>query len=308
MQYTKTVNTIHILNPAAGKGRATTDENEACEYISSISEYSENRSCTKYVTKSVGDAESFVYECCKQNPATHFVVHGGDGTINEVANGILRAKAMDTATFSVIPFGTGNDFIKNFANKDEAHSIDIIKYNERFSVNMINIGFDCNAADETQKLKRLPFVSGSIAYILGLLKVFFRKMGQPMEITYTDENDEVHTVKDNILLCALANGSYCGGGFKSSPISELNDGIMEILIVRKLPRIKFVMMVGKYRRGTHIDEKTLLPVGKLSKYLTYKKCKKVSIKNINKICVDGEIEKVDRFDAEISPSSITYVS
>lgn len=304
MQITKTETKIHILNPAAGKGKAVSRKNE----FFTASEYASNSEGGKYITKSVGDAENFVYECCKINPHTHFVVHGGDGTINEVINGIIKAEASESATFSVVPFGTGNDFVKNFGEKEIAHCIDVIKYNDRYAVNMINIGFDCSVAYETSKLKRMPLVSGSMAYILGVMKVFFRQMWQRMEITFTDEDGITHKITDDVLLCAVSNGSYCGGGFKSSPHSSVNDGHMEILIVKKIPRLKFVLMINKYRSGTHISSDSLLPIEKLRKYLIYKKCKTVSIKNLNRVCADGEVEDATSFNAEIVPLAITYIS
>ncbi|MBQ4054612.1 MAG: acylglycerol kinase family protein, partial [Clostridia bacterium] len=121
---------IMILNPAAGHGDA--------DKLTSPDE-----KILIYKTKSVGDAERYVTQECRIDPETHFIVCGGDGTVNEVVNGIISAGAGESAMFSIVPTGTGNDFIKNDLEKKKVHKVDVVAINGRYAVNMINIGFDC---------------------------------------------------------------------------------------------------------------------------------------------------------------------
>ena len=126
-----------------------------------------------------------------------FFVCGGDGSLNEVLNGSF---GFPNVAVGVVPVGTGNDFIRNFADKKlfldlknqlqgDTRKVDIIKYTYEivkdekkyvktsYCANMFNMGFDCEAADMMQKMKKIPFVSGHFAYVLGVLVVLIKKMG-----------------------------------------------------------------------------------------------------------------------------------
>ena len=287
--------TIQIINPKAGHGHAE-DVHLSKEDI------------IRYTTTCIGDAERSVKEFCEENEGElHFIVCGGDGTINEVVNGIMSASASDRAYFSVAPTGSGNDFVRNFNNEKKKHRIDLIKYNDRYAVNMINIGFDCNVVEKTQLYKNKKLISGSMAYAMGIGNVFCHKMGQYLEITVTDENDEVTTYADEYLLVPVANGSFCGGGFNALPFAELNDGLLDMLIISKVSRPKFVSLVGEYRTGTYINKETKEIKKKFADVVKYVRCKKVSVNNLKAVCADGEIESADSVVIEVVPDAITYI-
>ena len=94
---------IKILNPVAGKG-------DALDYKDT-----NNDGFETYISTGVGDAENFVYEETKKPGNFYIVVYGGDGTLNEVVNGIVRAGSNDRVELSMVATGSGNDFIKNFS-------------------------------------------------------------------------------------------------------------------------------------------------------------------------------------------------
>ena len=105
---------IQIINPKAGHGRAEDVKLSRDEII-------------RYTTTGVRDAENAVKRFCDEYDGDiHFIVCGGDGTINEVVNGIMSAGASDRAYFSVAPTGSGNDFVKNFKKEKKKHRIDLI--------------------------------------------------------------------------------------------------------------------------------------------------------------------------------------
>ena len=143
-----------VINPAAGKGKRV---DELAAQIKSVCERREEK-YEIYYTAGVGDAKKYVNNTCRLYEASgeilRFYACGGDGTINEVANGIV---GFENAELAVIPIGTGNDFVRNFswgegffdidAQLDgETRKIDIMKYNNRYAINVINIGFDCEVA------------------------------------------------------------------------------------------------------------------------------------------------------------------
>lgn len=282
---------VNIINPKAGQGLAE-------KYISECDEV-----CT---TKGIGDAERIAFEICNEKENVHLTVYGGDGTINEAVNGILRSKYAESATLSAFPAGTGNDFLR--IGKDKTVNCDVVKYNNRYYINMFNVGFDCDVVIKTSKMKNKPFISGSMAYILSVAARFFEKFGKHMYVKATDENGVIHTFDGEYLLCLVANGSYYGGGFHSSPESDVSDGLMELILVKKMSRLKFISLIGKYKKGTHIQDGKAIK--KFSKYFSYVKCKHVEISQIDYYCVDGEIEYVndknDPINIDIVPNALKF--
>lgn len=283
---------VRILNPCAGHGDAVYLENTHSDVES-------------YITQSVGDAERFVYERCLAEPETHFIVCGGDGTLNEVVNGIMCANAGEKAMFSVIPTGSGNDFARNDLEKRKPHLIDLITVNGRYCVNMINIGFDCDVVTKTAGYKEKH--KGSTAYIMGLVNTLFAHLGKNFKVKLTLEDGSTVEVERELLLCAIANGRFCGGGFKAAPLAELDDGLLDVLVVEKVSRAKFISLVGDYRKGTFIDENGNLKK-KFENVLQYRKCTSFELSGITEFCNDGEIVKADSVSVGVAHCCIRFLA
>ncbi|MBR3714860.1 MAG: hypothetical protein IKM18_03010 [Clostridia bacterium] len=251
-----------------------------------------------YRSQSAGDATSKIEELCRENPDTHITVYGGDGSVYEAVNAIMNSGAQDGAELTIVPFGTGNDFVKSLPSESGVRKkIDLIKFNDKYSANIINIGFDCDVVRVTEKLKKLRLVRGSIAYAIGVVAAVFNKLGKKLDIEFTLEDGSVEHESGEHLLCVIANGRYYGGGFCCAPNAEIDDGILEVIIVRKISRLRFAKFIGGYKKGLHI-----LPDGSINpKYesiLIYKRCKALKISNVMQLCADGEI--IDCKDADIS--------
>ena len=281
---------IMILNPAAGHGDA--------DKLSSPDE-----NILAYKTKCIGDAERYVREECLNDPETHFIVCGGDGTVNEVVNGIMSAGVGDTAMFSIVPTGTGNDFVKNNFEKHKSHKIDVISINGKYAVNMINIGFDCDVVEKTQLYKQKH--AGSTAYLMGVGNVLFHKMGHSFKISYTDIDGQSKVLEQDCLLCAVANGAYAGGGFNFAPNSAVDDGILDVLIVDKISRVKFLSLIGGFRAGKFISPEGVLKKG-FDNAMKYIKCTSIKIENTRTVCIDGEVIEADYADITVLPKAINY--
>lgn len=251
-----------------------------------------------YRSQSAGDATSKIEEVCRENPDTHITVYGGDGSVYEAVNAIMNSGAQDGAELTIVPFGTGNDFVKSLPSESGVRKkIDLIKFNDKYSANIVNIGFDCDVVRVTEKLKKLRLVRGSIAYAIGVVAAVFNKLGKKLDIEFTLEDGSVEHESGEHLLCVIANGRYYGGGFCCAPNAEIDDGILEVIIVRKISRLRFAKFIGGYKKGLHI-----LPDGSINpKYesiLIYKRCKALKISNVMQLCADGEI--IDCKDADIS--------
>lgn len=287
---------IHIFNLNAGKGSAQR-----------ILERCREKGAEHHVTQSVGDATRFIESVLKDDPCVHFVVYGGDGTLNEAVDGILRAGAGDTALLSIVPTGTGNDFsrlIATLGNKGDILTIDALKVNDGYAVNIVNTGFDCAVVDKTQKYKKLPCVSGGLAYVMGIADVLLHKMGQDWELTLTDPDGQAVHYEENGLLALFANGSYYGGGFHAAPLADLSDGLVDVLLVRTVTRRKFLSLVSAYRKGEHLDAATGGVNERFASFVEFRKCVKARITGITRLCKDGETSDADSAEITILPRAI----
>lgn len=286
--------TVHIVNPAAGKGRAES-------YLGEVG------SDTVYITAGIGDAERYVRERLMSGGEYKFIVYGGDGTINEAVNGVMNSGRPDSARIGIAAAGSGNDFIRCFTGKKGDFRTDLIKYNGRYAVNMLNIGFDCNVVAKTADYKRLPLISGSFAYILGVADILCHKLGEPLKIRVERDDGSVAVFDGGeYLLCAVANGQYCGGGFRGAPLAETNDGLLDVMVVKKISRRRFISLVGDYQKGTHIDPATMEPIKRFQSCMSYMRCRRLSVDGMTLLCADGEVGKLEHADIEVVPSAVTF--
>ena len=264
--------TIHILNPAAGQGKALG--------------YRELEN--SYVTKAPGDASDFVRETLENTSEDiNFAVYGGDGTVNEVVTGIMDSGS-DKAYMSVVPVGTGNDLVRSIKD-DGIINIDVLTVDNRYAVNAVNTGFDLEVVEKAAEYKKKPLISGTLAYVLGVVSVLFSKFGKKVHIDYVDKNGMNGEFDGECLLAVAANGAYYGGGFKASPAADVTDGCIDLMIIKKISRLKFISLVADYKQGKHINAATGEPFEKFKDIVFFKKCKSVVIGGIEKICADGEV-------------------
>ena len=327
-----------IINPAAGQGMSVELEEkiwEQAELRGLMVTADQKRGVNApddldviiYRTKGVGDAERYVKYICRSIGGSggdyegrhgmdreifRFYACGGDGTLNEVVNGCY---GFDFAEAACVPYGTGNDYIRNYPEAGDFSDVgaqmdgsavpsDMIRYTvegeePRYAINMFNIGLDCNVADLTSRLKKLPLVQGHFAYILSVLVTFIKKAGTDLTI----EGDDGLSYDDKLLLIAIANGTCCGGGVKGIPQAITNDGLMDVSIVKGATRREFVKLFNEYKKGTHLDDKAAL------EHFVIKKCTHLAVtprKGKMKLCTDGEISFVGSTGFEIVPSAIRF--
>ncbi len=291
---------IFIINPAAGQGKAQFELKE--QIIEAAVKHGADY--LLYYTEGVGDAERFVRERCESmTERTRFYACGGDGTFSEVANGCYGCSL---AEVTVVPVGTGNDFVRNFDRpelfrdieaqiKGEAIPSDVIKYNDRICVNMINIGFDCYVAKRMNKIKRHKWVPHGSEYIAALVIEFCRKSGVKFSSISLDGED---VGEHSFLLGCLGNGSFCGGGFKSAPVADIRDGELDICLVRNMSIFKCLKIIGKYKKGTFLGDPEAM------KKVIYKKIKTAKMTfggNGQYVSFDGEIARVKELDIKVAP-------
>lgn len=303
--------TVFIINPLAGQG-----ESFFLADPYGIEALPNQGNIEIYITRFPGDATEYVREFCRKNGGARFIACGGDGTLNEVLNGVI---GFEDAEVGIIPFGTGNDFCRNFKTdglfedlmaqvNGETVKCDAIKYTtetdggtvEGYCANMFNIGFDCNVAAMTAEMKKKPFISGSLAYLVSIFVTLIKKKGANLKIEI--DGKECHNGR--LLLTSVANGCYCGGGIMSNPLASVCDGKININIIKNVSRIKFLTLLPHYMKGTFTKLKNI------EKIITGAKCTEIVITPIEgkmKICIDGEITDAGRTKFEICPSVFNFV-
>lgn len=297
---------VFVINPNAGQGKNTDGIVDKIKKATSdgTTEYE------IYITQYAGDGERFVREYCRINGAARFFACGGDGTFGEILNGVSDCP---DAEIGIIPNGTGNDFCRNFDCDftdisaqlwGDAVYCDAIRYTtmgeSRLCANMFNIGFDCNVADMTAKMKKKPFVSGSLAYLLSIFAMLIKKKGA--DITVELDGEEKH--RGRLLLTSVANGTCCGGGIKSNPQAIVCDGYMDVNIIFNISRLNFLSKLPFYMKGTHVKIKGI------EKIIYAQKCKRAVITPAGgrmRLCVDGEICDSARCEFEIVPGAFKFV-
>lgn len=260
-----------------------------------------------YRTTAEKTATVFVKEYCAAHPEleTCFVACGGDGTINEVATGMAGAANKHLA---VLAYGSGNDFIKYYGDKDfrsvrdlvngTPHRIDIMKVNDdRYSINVCNFGFDSVVASTANHLSRKGWKN---PYRWGIVKAIF--CGRFNRIKVRADGEELNPDK-RMLLCTLGNNDHVGGEFLCSPRAKNDDGLIEVGYCKATTLVTFLGLLKKYTVGTHLDDP------KASRHFIYRQSKVVRVHSDDTIelCLDGEMLSGKDFRIEIIPQAISFI-
>ena len=260
-----------------------------------------------YRTTAEKTATVFVKEYCAEHPEeeTCFVACGGDGTINEVATGMVGAKNKHLA---VLAYGSGNDFIKYYEGKDflsvknlvngTAHNIDILKVNDdRYSINVCNFGFDSVVASTANKLSRK---GNKNPYRWGIVKAIF--CGRFNRIQVKADGEELNPGK-RMLLCTLGNNNHVGGEFFCSPRAKNDDGLIEVGYCKTTTLMGFLGLLPIYTAGHHLDDP------KASKHFIYRQSKTVDVHSdkLIELCLDGEMLPGHDFHIEVIPQAISFI-
>ena len=287
---------LHILNPLAGKGMAKRIKKH-------IKETDET-----YMSMSPQQTSQYIKESCKNEPDTCFAVYGGDGTVHRAVNAVMDSGCASEAMLKIVPIGSGNDFVRSFNDMPSEFVSDVMKFNDRHAANVINMGFDCGVVKRADKIKKLPFVSGPMAYILGVVGELLHKKTMKAKITITGEDGTTETMEDDFLLVAIGNGRWYGGGFMVAPGAKLDSGVLDVTIVKNVKFFTFLKLVGSFKKGKHVidPEKGTIKPG-FEKYMYYKRCTSIKVEGCGSLAADGEIYDTDVVDVNVVPRAISII-
>ncbi len=291
-----------IINPAAGKGTHVNTLSKKIEAAATEA----GIDFEIYYTTCIGDAAVYVASVMAADGERHrFYACGGDGTLSECVNG---APTDERAEFALIPIGTGNDFCRNFDDRaaffDIARQIegtptpiDLIRYNDRYCVNMLNIGFDCHVVERTMKFKKSKLIPSGMAYTVGVAATLLHKLTTDMHI----ELEDGEVIDRPLLLMTVGNGRYYGGGYCAAPLASIDDGLLDVNIIEKVSRLTFLSLVGSYKAGNHLET--------AKKYVTYRRARTLCMHFAEEtmLCADGETEYITDLAISLVPSATRFV-
>ena len=296
-----------IINPASGKDSTKQGlENRIMESAAKA-----EADVTVMYTTQVGDMQKYIREFSAKNAGEEirFYACGGDGTVCEAVNGVMSAEGRERLSLGIFPVGTGNDFVRTFDGKENffdadaqinatAMKIDLIKCNDFYAANMINIGFDCHVVCTKEAIGKRAWVPRKFAYIFALLITLIKKPGVSLSISHNGEAAD----EKKLLLTTYANGAYCGGGFYSNPTASLYDGLIDCLEVKNVGRIKFLSLVGDYKAGRHLSEK-------FKKIIEHRKSSRVDMvfDRQTPVSVDGEVVYTDELHLSVVQRAINIL-
>jgi diacylglycerol kinase (ATP) len=217
------------------------------------------------MTESSGDGARLGREAI----AAGVVVVGGDGTLNEVVNGLFQAShgSAPDVVLSVLPTGTGRDFARNIGLRSfenaletlgngEIRAIDVgrVDYSNdegtqsRYFVNAGDVGIGAETAALINRSSKI--LGGKISYFLGAARTVFKFEGRHAEV-YVD-GELVHD--DRLALVCMANGRYLAGGMLMAPEASMDDGLFDILILQDVPKYSLLgSLLPSVYLGRHIN-------------------------------------------------------
>lgn len=249
-------NLLVFLNPSAGRGRAGRRQARILELLGKA-----DLPMELHTSSAVGNLEEQVHEHVLAG-ASRIIVAGGDGSVHEAVNGIMRAEG--NAALGVIPSGTGNDFAKacdiplNWEHAAEllavrlaagqySKTIDIGTMNDRYFANGAGIGFDAKVTAIARSY-RLPM--GDLVYLLAIFRAMMDGIATPhLTISSAD-----FSWNGSVTLASISNGPWIGGMFHMAPMARNDDGKLELLIAEPVSRRRIVALLPKLMSGNHLGE------------------------------------------------------
>ncbi|MFN0158869.1 MAG: diacylglycerol/lipid kinase family protein [Bacteroidota bacterium] len=253
-----------IINPAAGKGKG---KKVGAWLIQALAD----KGVEAEIHVSNGSGEATAY--ARQTNRLIVVAVGGDGTINEIVNGIAGTNKI----LAVIPAGSGNDLIKSlkiplnpelaldrlFSGHEKkidiggivCHAPDGSNTESRYFVNGAGVGFDAAVARKTREIK---FLRGLPLYIAAVLKTLGEYKSPLFEIRI-----DATARCGRQLLIAIGNGTSAGGGFVLTPDAQVDDGMLDICMISDLGILQILSIMPKVIRGHHTNlDRVAMATGK----------------------------------------------
>ena len=288
-----------IVNPVSGKDAAP----DALATINRLLRERVER-LDIVMTVAAGDAIGLATRAVEDG-CDHLFVCGGDGTLNEVINGVAAVRGgLDAVSIGIIPLGTGNDFATAMGLagdvetsiaqlfEREAVRVDLGRLNGRAFVNVSAGGFIAEVSDAvTEPMKT---VAGKLAYLLGGAQVVFTYT--PVRATIRIEGAPASLDLQTFAVC---NSRLVGGGSLIAPHARPDDGLLDVCLIEAMPTVEFIALLRRVAKGEHLEDPRVTYFQSAAPELSFDRTIKIN--------TDGEVIETDRSRYEILPRAVRFL-
>ena len=289
---------LFIINPAAGSHDRTKEYSVAIHEICSARDLDYRIE----VSSAPGECTRLAREAAQTGEEVRIYACGGDGTLNEVAAG---AAGYPNAAVTVFSGGSGNDFVKLFSEPKaffdlerlldaQEAEFDMIRCNRDLALNICSVGLDARIGTDVASYKRIPLLSGFRAYAASTVVNVIRGISEHYVVEIGGE-----TFDDEYTFVCVCNGRFYGGGFNPVPEADPADGLLDVLLVKKVTRAQVPVVIGKYKNGRYRE----LP--KLVKYMRVKDLR-IRCDKATPINLDGEVRTAQVVDFKVADEKLRF--
>lgn len=229
---------------------------------------------------------------------------GGDGTLSECVHG---AAGYANCAVTHYPCGTGNDFVRMFGQdaalfsdldalmEGEVSPVDIIDVNGRKCLNIASVGIDARVGIDVHKYSKLPVIGGAGGYVISLIVNVIKGINRHFTVT-TDQG----TQEGKFALICVCNGQYYGGGFNPTRTATPEDGVLDMLIVRKVSRFTLARLLKYYASGQY---------EKYPEYIRYEAGRHLTIEDDKEfsVSIDGEALYTKCAKFRLIPGGVNFI-
>ncbi|MFV0381351.1 MAG: diacylglycerol/lipid kinase family protein [Breznakia sp.] len=291
---------IFIINPHAGK------KDQSQQLQQKIYKTFQKNEAIIVKTEYEKHATKLAHDYALKFSELIFVVCGGDGTLKEVLEGVYKFPHVRLAIF---PIGTGNDFIRYFKTHTIAdfldlkklkhgyeYKSDILTCGDQVCLNIASVGLDAMVVERVSYCKRIPLISGSLAYYLALFFCFLSSIAFKQTLII---DNKIKIPMTSYVFVVVANGSYYGGGFHPTPMANMQDGVLNVLTISSLSRFNIIKLMNKYKTGEHLSYD----------FVKCYECETIQILGDDKVVLnmDGETTKLKNPILSIKKKAITLI-
>jgi len=245
---------VLVLNPAAGRGRATRAANQVEQAVRAALEHRWPGCRLRLVETSLDRGAEVLARLAIEGGADLLIAAGGDGTLH----GVVNAAAGTSAIAAHIPLGTGNDFARAIGiPSDIAGAVRVLMqgrvapmdlgcHDGRYFINVAGCGLDAVVAQRVNS--RYRAARGRLAYLVAVLASLMSYRAVPMTVRAGGM-----VIQDRMMLCAVANGISYGGGMRIAPQARWDDGLLDVCIVRECGALEFLRAFPLVFSGKHLN-------------------------------------------------------
>lgn len=283
---------LAIVNPAAGRGsgRRWTSRAAAAFARSGWAVDVEE-------TRGRGDASAIARRAVEEGYRLVVAV-GGDGTANEVAQGLRGS----TTVLALYPVGAGNDFARAlryprrrteldaFLASARSRIVDLGEVNGCVFLNAAGVGIDGHVAERIEASARV--VGPTLGYFVGALASILTYRPQPMRLHF----DDSRVVEGRHLVAVAANGTHFGNGMNVAPGARLDDGLLDVVLGGDLGRPAAALALARLYRGTHVNGSTIVA--------TRARALEISLERPLPFERDGEVDRASHLSIRVLPAAL----